>query len=116
MQAARDQVEPFVVLLVVAVLLPATRGEGDDRLDSTFACVPGKTLFSSRRCSERRFFQRPGEATKSTVVYLVAEAAEHFGVQVHALCVMSNHLLCAAAHDRCYGQRPVMLIRRLWVV
>ena len=54
--------------------------------------VPGKTLFISRRCSERRFFLRPCQATRSTVVYLVAEAAERFGVKVHALCVLSNHL------------------------
>jgi len=70
--------------------------------------VPGKTLFVSRRCSERRFFLRPCKATRSTVLYLVAEAANRFGVKVHALCVMSNHLLCAAAHNRCYGQRLVM--------
>ena len=54
--------------------------------------VPGKTLFISRRCSERRFFLRPCKATRSTVLYLVAEAANRFGVKVHALCVMSNHL------------------------
>ena len=78
--------------------------------------VRGKTLFVSRRCSERRFFLRPCRATRSTVVYLVAEAAERYGVMVHALCVLSNHLLCAAAHNRCYGQRLVMRICRPRVV
>ena len=30
-------------------------------------------------------------------------------VLLHGFCVMSNHFLCAAAHKKCYVQRPVML-------
>jgi hypothetical protein len=30
--------------------------------------------------------------------FLVAVAAKKFSIQIHALCVMGNHWLCAAAH------------------
>lgn len=41
------------------------------------------------------------------MVYLVAEAAQRYGVQVHALCVMSNHLHMVITDTR--GNYPAFL-------
>lgn len=53
--------------------------------------LPGQTLLIGRRCSERRHFLRPSALTRLLFFYLVGVAANRFGVQVHALLVMSNH-------------------------
>ena len=45
----------------------------------------------TRRCSERRYFLRPSAETNGTFRYVLAVAAERYGVLVHAYCVMSNH-------------------------
>ncbi len=50
---------------------------------------------------------RPCKATRSSVVYLVAEAAQRYGVQVHALCVLSNHLHMVITDTR--GNYPAFL-------
>jgi hypothetical protein len=39
---------------------------------------------------------------------LLAALPARFGVEVHGYALMPNHLLCAAAHKRCYVQRSVM--------
>ncbi len=46
----------------------------------------------TRRCSERRFFLRPSKAVNEIVSYVLAVAAERYGVVLHAFCVLSNHL------------------------
>lgn len=46
----------------------------------------------TRRCSERRFFLRPSKAVNEIVLYVLAVAAERYGVLIHAFCVLSNHL------------------------
>jgi REP element-mobilizing transposase RayT len=46
----------------------------------------------TRRCSERRFLLRPSAATNCIFLFVLAVAAKRFGVQVHALCVLSNHV------------------------
>jgi REP element-mobilizing transposase RayT len=45
----------------------------------------------TRRCSERRFFLRPGRAVNEIFLYVLAVAAARHGVLVHAFCVLSNH-------------------------
>jgi hypothetical protein len=45
----------------------------------------------TRRCSERRFFLRPSEATNAIFGYLLAVAANRYEIRVHAYCVLSNH-------------------------
>jgi len=49
------------------------------------------TSLVTRRCSERRFFLRPGPVTNAIFQYVLALAARRYGVLVHAYCVLSNH-------------------------
>jgi REP element-mobilizing transposase RayT len=66
--------------------------------DASSGCVtaprrilPGTTYLVTRRCSERRFFLKPTPATSEIFLYLLAVAANRYGVLVHAFCVLSNH-------------------------
>jgi REP element-mobilizing transposase RayT len=52
----------------------------------------GETSLVSRRCSERRYLLLPSAATNAIVLYVLAVAAERYGILLHAFCVMSNHL------------------------
>lgn len=54
--------------------------------------VPGTTFLVTRRCLERRFFLRPSPQTNATFRYLLAAGAAKHGIQLHALCVLSNHI------------------------
>jgi REP element-mobilizing transposase RayT len=54
--------------------------------------LPGITWFITRRCSERRFFLRPSRAVNEIVLFVLAAKAQRYGVLVHALCVLSNHI------------------------
>jgi REP element-mobilizing transposase RayT len=45
----------------------------------------------TRRCSERRYFLRPSELTNAIFLFVLGVAAPRFGIQVHAVCVLSNH-------------------------
>src|SRR5512137_639880 len=54
--------------------------------------LPGTTYLLTRRCSQRQFLLRPSKATNQVFGFLLAVAAERFQVQVHAFCVMSNHV------------------------
>jgi REP element-mobilizing transposase RayT len=53
--------------------------------------LPGATYLVTRRCSERRFFLRPSQIVNDTFLYVLAIAAERYGVLVHVACVLSNH-------------------------
>jgi REP element-mobilizing transposase RayT len=54
--------------------------------------LPGATYLITRRCSQRQFLLKPSAATTDNVfLYVLAVAAERFGIQVHAFCVLSNH-------------------------
>ena len=53
--------------------------------------LPGTTYLVTRRCSERRFFLRPSKKTNEIFRYVLAVAARRFDVQVHIVCVLSNH-------------------------
>jgi REP element-mobilizing transposase RayT len=53
--------------------------------------LPGITYLVTRRCSERRFFLRPSEVTTGIFRYVLAVAAQRYGVLVHVACVLSNH-------------------------
>jgi REP element-mobilizing transposase RayT len=54
--------------------------------------LPGVTYLFTRRCFQRAFLLRPSRLTNGTVGYLLAVAAKRYGIQVHAFCVLSNHL------------------------
>jgi REP element-mobilizing transposase RayT len=53
--------------------------------------LPNTTYMLTRRCLGRRFLLRPDGAINNIFVYCLALAAEKFGVELHAACVMSNH-------------------------
>ena len=52
---------------------------------------PGATWLISRRCTQRQFWLAPRGPVKRTFGYLVAVLAERYGVNVHAIIVLSNH-------------------------
>jgi REP element-mobilizing transposase RayT len=54
--------------------------------------LPGATYLVTRRCSERRFLLRPSPAVNGIFLFVLAVAAKRFGVHVHAVCVLSNHV------------------------
>jgi putative transposase len=54
--------------------------------------LAGTTYLLTRRCSQRQFLLRPSKATNQTFGYLLAVAARRFDIQIHACCVMSNHV------------------------
>jgi putative transposase len=54
--------------------------------------LPGTTYLVTRRCSQRQFLLRPSKFTNQTFGYLLAVAAPRFRIEVHAFCVMSNHV------------------------
>jgi REP element-mobilizing transposase RayT len=53
--------------------------------------LPGSTYLVTRRCSERRFFLRPSLIVNGIFRYVLAVAAERYGILLHAFCVLSNH-------------------------
>jgi REP-associated tyrosine transposase len=53
--------------------------------------LPGVTYLVTRRCAGRQFLLRPSATTSAIFRYVLAVAAERFGIQVHAFCVLSNH-------------------------
>jgi REP element-mobilizing transposase RayT len=54
--------------------------------------LAGKTYLITRRCAQREFLLRPSETTNHVFRYVLAVAAARYGIQVHAFCVMSNHV------------------------
>ena len=53
--------------------------------------LPGATYLVSRRCTQRQFLLTPSAETTAIFGYCLAVAAKRAGVQVHSVCVMSNH-------------------------
>jgi REP element-mobilizing transposase RayT len=53
--------------------------------------LAGTTYLVSNRCLHRLFFLKPSKVTSDVFLYLLAVAAERYGIEVHAYCVMSNH-------------------------
>jgi REP element-mobilizing transposase RayT len=54
--------------------------------------LEGTTYLVTRRASERRLFLRPSKQTNAIVGFLLSALAERYGILLHAVCVMSNHL------------------------
>jgi REP element-mobilizing transposase RayT len=46
----------------------------------------------TRRCTQRQFLLKPSRATNQVFLYVLALAAQRYGIQVHAFCVLSNHV------------------------
>jgi hypothetical protein len=55
------------------------------------AVIPGRCYLVTRRCSERRFFLRPDQATNNAFKYCLALAARKTGVSMIGVGVVSNH-------------------------
>jgi REP element-mobilizing transposase RayT len=53
--------------------------------------LEGATYLVTRRCSERRFFLRPSKVVNQVFLYVLAIAAERYGIWIHSVCVLSNH-------------------------
>jgi putative transposase len=53
--------------------------------------LPGTCYLVTRRCSQRQFLLRPSRQTNEIFGFLLAVAADRFGIDIHAFCVMSNH-------------------------
>jgi REP element-mobilizing transposase RayT len=53
--------------------------------------LPNTRYLLTRRCTQRQFWLRPSAKLNQIFTYCVAEAAAHTGVQIHAVCVLSNH-------------------------
>lgn len=53
--------------------------------------VPGETYLITRRCYQRSFRLRPSAQTNGIFLYCLAFAAARTRVEIHAVCVMSNH-------------------------
>ncbi len=54
--------------------------------------VRGATYLVSRRCTQRTFLLRPSPLSNSILKFVLAVAAARYGILIHAVCVMSNHL------------------------
>jgi putative transposase len=54
--------------------------------------VPGTTYLVSRRCTQREFLLKPSALTNLIFKFVLAVAAARYGVLIHAVCVMSNHV------------------------
>ncbi|PIE19298.1 MAG: hypothetical protein CSA65_02935 [Proteobacteria bacterium] len=64
----------------------------------------GTTYLLTRRCFQRTFLLRPSALVNQVFLYCLAEAADRFGVLVHAFCAMTNHYHVVATDVR--GQLP----------
>lgn len=53
--------------------------------------VCGRVYFLSRRCTQRQFLLRPGPDVEQIYLYCLGEAAERYGITLHAWLAMSNH-------------------------
>jgi REP element-mobilizing transposase RayT len=54
--------------------------------------LAGTTYLVTRRTSERRLFLRPSQETTAIVGFLLAAISERYGILLHAVCVLSNHI------------------------
>ena len=68
----------------------------------------GDLVHVTRLCAGRLARLRPSRDVDQLVTYCLARAARRHGLEVIAFAVMSTHLLCAAAHKRCYAELGVM--------
>jgi putative transposase len=63
--------------------------------------LPGITYLITRRVVGRTFLLRPDAAINQILLYVLAVSASRFGLQVHALCVMSDHLHLVVTDTLC---------------
>ncbi len=56
--------------------------------------LPGVTVMITRRSLGRMFLLRPSKTANALLSYILAVVSKRYRVQLHALCVLSNHLHC----------------------
>ena len=71
------------------------------------AVIPGRCYLVTRRCSERRFFLRPDQATNNAFKYCLALAAGKTGIGMVGVGTTSNHYHGVVVDRR--GQLPHFL-------
>ena len=54
--------------------------------------LPGTTYLVTRRTVQRTFLLRPSPQLNQAFLYCLSYAAERYGIDVHAFCVMSNQV------------------------
>ena len=62
---------------------------------------PGAVYHLTARGNERKSISRD-DRDRQHFLTLLAQVVDRFHVLVHAYVLMDNHLLCAAAHKKCY--------------
>ena len=60
-------------------------------MSSARRVLKGSTVAVVRRCSERRFFLRPGLRLNRTIRFLLATYARKYGIRLHGFAFMGNH-------------------------
>ena len=54
--------------------------------------VPGATYLITRRCVQRQFLMLPSAKVNRVILFCLARAAALYGLRIHAICVLGNHL------------------------
>jgi putative transposase len=67
--------------------------------------IPAATYLVTRRCTQRQLLLTPSKLTNSVFGYVLAVAADRYGVMLHACVVMSNHYHLVLTDPR--GQLPL---------
>lgn len=62
--------------------------------------LPKTIYFVTRRCARREFLLRPSKMVNRILLYALAITKERFHVDIHAFCVMSNHLHLVVSDPR----------------
>jgi REP element-mobilizing transposase RayT len=66
--------------------------------------IAGSTVMLTRRCTQRQFLLLPSPIVNQILLWCLAVAATRFGIEVHAVCFMSNHWHAVITDT--LGQRP----------
>lgn len=69
--------------------------------------LPGSFYLITRRCTQRQFLLRPSKLVNQIIRYCMAVASERYGIRVHALCALSNHIHLVASDPA--GSLPLFL-------
>ena len=64
--------------------------------------LAGSSYLVTRRCAQRQLLLKPSRAVNWIFKYVLAVAAERYGVLVHAYCVLSNHFHLVVTDPRAH--------------
>jgi len=74
--------------------------------------LPGTTYLVTRRCTQRQFLLTPSRQSFVTFLYCLALAQHATGVQIHAVCVLSNHYHLVATDPKALLPRFVYILNK----